>query len=667
MNVKKVGLLLSILLIFILALSACKQVVETTEVAEPTVVESAVPVAVESAEPVVVESAVPVVAESAVPVVTEAPTVLDPNRPLKIISVQHALCAWDSFWCTEQDAIQEAAKVLNVEVEILGPDKFDLEKTATLIEQAVAAKPDGLIVTITDADLFREPLLRAIDAGIPVVAFNSGAGPEADGIPYLTLFAQDEYLAGFQAAKRLATAAGDGKHYAVCINHGVGSYWGDTRCSGFADAMTELGITSEVLGIGDDPAESTTIIGDYYAAHPEADIFITLGPTGANPFYAFVENQGLTAADVTHGTFDLSPEIKEHIIGGLTQFGIDQQPYYQGFGAMTAVVQAARYGILPAMPITPTGPGFIGVNELQAELDPERSIKIISVQHALCAWDAFWCVVENGIHTAADGFGVEVEILGPDKFDLEKTATLIEQAVAAKPDGLIVTVTDADLFREPLQRAIDAGIPVVAFNSGAGPEADGIPYLTLFAQDEYLAGFQAAKRLATAAGDGKHYAVCINHGVGSYWGDTRCSGFADAMTELGITSEVLGIGDDPAESTTIIGDYYAAHPEADIFITLGPTGANPFYAFVENQGLTAADVTHGTFDLSPEINEHIIGGLTQFGIDQQPFLQGYDAIQTIVLLLRYGVTPTLPITPTGPGFVTIDNIDTVGALAGTYR
>jgi len=305
--------------------------------------------------------------------------------------------------------------------------------------------------------------------------------------------------------------------------------------------------------------------------------------------------------------------------------------------------------------------------EVPAVKDPNRPLKIISVQHALCAWDSFWCTEEDAIREAARVLGVEVEILGPDKLDMEKTAQLIEQAVAANPDGLIVTIADADLLREPLMRAIDAGIPVVAFNSGAGPEADNIPYLTLFAQDEHLAGYQAAKRLATAAGAGTHSAVCINHGVGAYWGDTRCAGFKVGMDEVGIPSEVLGIGDDPAESTTVIGDYYVAHPEADIFITLGPTGANPFYAFVENQGLTAADITHGTFDLSPEINEHIKSGLTQFGIDQQPFLQGYDAIQTIVLLLRYGVTPTMPITPTGPGFVTIANIDTVGALAGTYR
>ncbi len=88
---------------------------------------------------------------------------------------------------------------------------------------------------------------------------------------------------------------------------------------------------------------------------------------------------------------------------------------------------------------------------------------------------------------------------------------------------------------------------------------------------------------------------------------------------------------------------------------------------MKNEGLSAGDVIHGTFDLSPEINENIKNGLTLFGIDQQPFLQGYNSVQTLVLLLRHGVSPTMPVTPTGPGFVTAENIDTVGALAGEYR
>ena len=66
-----------------------------------------------------------------------------------------------------------------------------------------------------------------------------------------------------------------------------------------------------------------------------------------------------------------------------------------------------------------------------------------------------------GIQQAADDMNVNVTVLGPDEFDLEKVAQLIDQAVAAQPDGIALTVTDADLFREPIQRALDAGIPVV--------------------------------------------------------------------------------------------------------------------------------------------------------------------------------------------------------------
>ncbi len=103
---------------------------------------------------------------------------------------------------------------------------------------------------------------------------------------------------------------------------------------------------------------------------------------------------------------------------------------------------------------------------------------MIFVQHALCAWDSFWCTVEAGIQQAASDMNVNASILGPDEFDLEKVAQLIDQAAAAQPDGIGLTVSDPELFREPIQRALDSGIPVVAYNAGSGPVEDGIDYLT---------------------------------------------------------------------------------------------------------------------------------------------------------------------------------------------
>ncbi len=394
------------------------------------------------------------------------------------------------------------------------------------------------------------------------------------------------------------------------------------------------------------------------------DAFLTLGPNGANPFYAFAEARGLKPGDVYHGTFDLSPEIEAHIKDGLTLFGIDQQPYLQGFASVMWLTLVNRYGIMPAMQVTPTGPGFVTKENVGLKPEPDKALKLMFVQHALCAWDSFWCVVQKGIEVAANQLNVDYTVLGPDKFDLEKTAALIDQAVAAKPDGLAVTITDPKLFKDPIMRAIDAGIPVVGYNAGAGPEKDGIPYLTFIGQDEYQGGYQGGKRLLAA---GATKGVCINHQVGHAGLDARCAGFVDAFKEAGKDAEVLAITNDPAESQTIIDDYYTAHPDVDAFLTLGPNGANPFYAFMEARGLKAGDVYHGTFDLSPEIVAHVEDGTTLFAIDQQPFLQGYLSVVTLTLLQRQHIKPALPITPTGPGFVDKSNIALVKALAGTYR
>ncbi|MFT5195861.1 MAG: simple sugar transport system substrate-binding protein [Cellvibrionaceae bacterium] len=670
---KSVNLKLIIgLLVLAFAAVACQpQIVEVEKEVQVTVevdrevvvekeVEKIVEVEVEKIVEVEVEKIVEVEVEKIVEI--KIPVIVDdPNRTLNIIAVQHAECAWDSFWCTVQAGILQGALDNDVNVTILAPDSFDVDKTASLIEQAVAAQPDAIMLTVTDATLFKGPIQAALDLGIPVVAYNAGAGPNIDGIGYLTYLGQDEYAGGYLGGQRLSANGGT---KGVCVNHVPGHTGVALRCSGFEQAMTEAGIAYEELAVNDDPAESATILGDYYASNPEADIWITMGPNGAVPFYAFMDNEGLTTDDITHGTFDNSPEITANILNGTTMFGIDQQPFLQGYGAVTTLSLAARYGILPAGPVTATGPGFITADTIGEFPGADAPMKIIAVQHAECAWDAFWCVVQNGATTAAARMNIDLQILAPDSFDIDKTASLIEQAVAAEPDAIMLTVTDPVVFKDAIDSALAAGIPVVAYNSGAGPGVDNIDYATYLGQDEYAGGYQGGQRLAALGGT---KGVCVNHAPGHTGVAQRCAGFEQAMTEAGLDYEELVTNDDPAESATIIGDYYASNPDADIFITMGPGSAIPFYQFMDNEGLTQDDIVHGTFDLSPEIAAMIQSGVTQFGIDQQPFLQGYGAVQALNLMVRHGVVPALPVTPTGPGFVTVDNLTVVQALAGEFR
>jgi simple sugar transport system substrate-binding protein len=290
-------------------------------------------------------------------------------------------------------------------------------------------------------------------------------------------------------------------------------------------------------------------------------------------------------------------------------------------------------------------------------------VNIILVAHAASAWDSFWKVVEQGNHDAARDFNVNLTILAPDKWCPECVVKLIDQALAAKPDGIGVTVSDGKLFEPAIKRVLDSGIPLLSYNSGDQRPAGENLNLVYIGQDEYLAGHEGGKRLIAA---GAKKGVCVNQAVGSTNLDQRCKGFIDAMKEANLSAEVLGIGNDAAEAATTIGNYATAHPDVNTYLTLGPNGATPFYSFVKAEGLQGK-VIHGTFDLGPEIVSHIKDGSTLFGIDQQPYIQGYMVVQWLAWIKRYGLSLPSKTILTGPGFVDSKNVVQVEALAGKYR
>ena len=303
-----------------------------------------------------------------------------------------------------------------------------------------------------------------------------------------------------------------------------------------------------------------------------------------------------------------------------------------------------------------------------AQEPSEEPVKIMLVQHSNCAWDAFWCVVEQGIDDAAKMFNAEVTLLSPDKYSPEQTTADIDKALAANPDALSVTITDPVEMQEPLMRAINSGIPVYAYNGGDDrPAEEQIPYKSFFGSDNRLAALEGSRRLLRDHPDAKR-GVCVNHCTGIGHCEQRCLGLAEAMEEKGLESQVLAIPvADPAQSTTIISDFYAANPDVDLWLTLGPNSANPFYAFVEREGLKPGDIYHGTFDMTSEILQNIQDGMTDFAIDQQPYMEGFYAVMWPALTVRYGLDPVINPMLTGPAFVDASNVDKVIALAGKYR
>ena len=83
-------------------------------------------------------------------------------------------------------------------------------------------------------------------------------------------------------------------------------------------------------------------------------------------------------------------------------------------------------------------------------------INIVVVSHGQAS-DPFWSVVKNGVAEAAKDTGVKVDYRAPETFDMVQMGQLIDAAINQKPQGIVVSIPDADALGPSIQRAVAAG------------------------------------------------------------------------------------------------------------------------------------------------------------------------------------------------------------------
>jgi simple sugar transport system substrate-binding protein len=290
-----------------------------------------------------------------------------------------------------------------------------------------------------------------------------------------------------------------------------------------------------------------------------------------------------------------------------------------------------------------------GGSGAQGNVD-RKDIRIAVVTHGQAS-DPFWSVVKNGVDQAATDMGVEVDYSAPETFDMVKMSQLIDAAVASDPDGLAVSVPDADALQESIQKANEAGIPMVTLNSGVD-DYEQLGALTHVGQTEFIAGVGAGERLAN---EGVDNALCINQEVGNVALDDRCAGFEEG---LGGQVEVVAVSlTNPTEAQAKIETAVRQNPDINGMLALGPTGAEPALKALRESG-KLQDITLATFDLAPSVLQAIDQGDMVFAIDQQQYLQGYLPVVYLTNYIQYGVVPAEEVL-TGPAFVTEDNAEQV--------
>ncbi|WP_369173212.1 substrate-binding domain-containing protein [Streptomyces sp. R28] len=268
--------------------------------------------------------------------------------------------------------------------------------------------------------------------------------------------------------------------------------------------------------------------------------------------------------------------------------------------------------------------------------------------------DDFWELVQKGAQAAAAKDNIDLTYANDS--DPAGQAELVQDAIRQKADGIAVTLAKPSAMTSPVTKARAAGIPVVGINSGID-EWQSAGLLEYFGQDESVAGRAVGDKLDDLKA--KH-ALCVIHERGNVALEARCAGVKKAFG--GETENLYVDGTDMDAATATIASRLTQDPTIDEVVTLGAQFA---LAAVKSAQEADSKAHVATFDLNKDLVEAVQDGDVQFAVDQQPYLQGYLAVDSLWLYRTNGNTlgggeaPVL----TGPAFVTRANVAAVAKFA----
>ncbi|MGW2897947.1 sugar ABC transporter substrate-binding protein [Streptomyces sp. NPDC001212] len=263
--------------------------------------------------------------------------------------------------------------------------------------------------------------------------------------------------------------------------------------------------------------------------------------------------------------------------------------------------------------------------------------------------DTFWDIVQSGAKQAA--VKDNINFLYSHDAEAQQQAQLVDAAVDKKVDGIIVTLAKPDALKAAVARAEKAGIPVITVNSGSA-QSKAYGALTHVGQDETVAGEAVGQELTER---GRKKVLCVLHEQGNVGHEQRCAGVAKTFS--GTVENLYVNGTNMPDTQAAIGARLQADRSVDAVVTLGAPYADTAVKARADAG-SRAEVD--TFDLNAKVAAELKDGTLGFAVDQQPYLQGYQAVD-LLWLYKYngdvlgGGRPVL----TGPQIVTKDQAATL--------
>jgi ribose transport system substrate-binding protein len=287
----------------------------------------------------------------------------------------------------------------------------------------------------------------------------------------------------------------------------------------------------------------------------------------------------------------------------------------------------------------------------------------------------YWQTAAAGFNRAAALYKVTAHVVGPGNYDPQAELAELQKAVAAKPAGILISVSDEGVLQPEIDAAIGAGIPVITIDS----DAAGSHRLYFIGTNNLEAGREGGRRLIERLGGRGNVVFFTLAGQPNI--EERLKGFRDALAarpDIHIV-DVIDTKSDPRATFDQAQQMLAltGPKKIDGFVCLESAGGKAVSDAIKRQN--AADRVLIAWDVNPDTLDGIKEGTIDSTLAQKPFTMAYYGLKSLdeiyhsphsELSRNFAADPFSPFpvfVDTGTSLVDKKNVDTYIAAAAQAR
>jgi len=245
----------------------------------------------------------------------------------------------------------------------------------------------------------------------------------------------------------------------------------------------------------------------------------------------------------------------------------------------------------------------------------------------------YWQTAAAGFNKAAAEYHVKAYVVGPDTYDPQAELSELQNAIAAKPAGILISVADAASFTPAINSAMDAGIPVITMDSDA-PHSHRLFFIgTNNVEAGHLGGQRVADKLPGGKGNVVFFTMPGQPNL-----DERFKGYQDIFSDHPDikTVEVVDIKGQPTAAFDKTQQYLAktGKDKVDAFICLEASAGKEVGAVLKDQN--SKDRLVVAMDVDPDTLNLIKSGVIDSTIAQKPYTMGYIGLKALDQIFHDG-------------------------------